>query len=169
MVVAKNETALRGLVEQFRRRAVAKEYLALVWGRPQPPAGRIETPIGRHPRHRQKMSATPRSGRAAITVYETVETFRAAALLRVRIETGRTHQIRVHMAFLGHAVVGDTQYGRPRREALPVPVPRRQMLHAFRLGMQHPRTGERLTFEAPLPEDMRRLLAELRPTTTRNP
>ncbi len=162
MVAAKNELALRGLMNQFRHRQVAKEYLALVWGHVSPPAGRTETLIGRSSRDRKKMSATPSSGRPAITVYRTVETFAAVSLVSVAIETGRTHQIRVHMAFLGHPVVGDAQYGRPRRDALPVPVPDRQMLHARRLGLKHPRTGETLNFEAPLPVDMRDLLAALR-------
>jgi 23S rRNA pseudouridine1911/1915/1917 synthase len=162
MVAAKNELALRGLMNQFRHRQVTKEYLALVWGHLSPPSGRAETLIGRSSHDRKKMSATPSSGRPAITVYQTTETFAGASLVSVVIETGRTHQIRVHMAFLGHPVVGDTQYGRPRRDLLPVPIPERQMLHAFRLGIRHPRTDQVLTFEAPLPADMRDLLAALR-------
>lgn len=162
MVAAKNELALRGLMNQFRHRQVTKEYLALVWGHLSPPSGRAETLIGRSSRDRKKMSATPSSGRQAITVYRTTETFAGASLVSVAIETGRTHQIRVHMAFLGHPVVGDAQYGRPRRDVLPVPIPERQMLHAFRLGIRHPRTDQVLTFEAPLPADMCDLLASLR-------
>lgn len=162
IAVAKNAAAMLSLVNQFRHRRVTKEYLALVWGRPHPPAGRAETLIGRHPRDRKRMSATPASGRPAVTAYETAETFPSASLLRVRIETGRTHQIRVHMAFLGYPIVGDPQYGRRREDSLPVPAPVRQMLHAARLTLHHPRTGETMTFEAPLPPDMATLLDTLR-------
>ncbi|MEI6564756.1 MAG: RluA family pseudouridine synthase [bacterium] len=159
MVVAKNETAMRSLMNQFRHRQVTKEYLALVWGHLNPPSGRAETLIGRNPKDRKKMCTRPNTGRPAITIYETQEKFATTSLLRVRIETGRTHQIRVHMAFLGHSIVGDPQYGRSRRDALPVPVPNRQMLHASRLTFTHPITGQTLTFEAPIPEDMRVLVA----------
>ncbi len=161
MVVAKNETAMRSLVNQFRHRQVTKEYLALVWGHLNPPSGRAETLIGRNPNDRKKMCTEPHVGRPAVTLYETAETFKAASLVRVRIETGRTHQIRVHMAYLGHSIVGDPQYGRPRRDALPVPVPPRQMLHAARLAFTHPTTGRSLAFDAPLPADMQALLAAL--------
>ena len=162
MVVAKNEFAMHGLVSQFRQRQVEKEYLALVWGRLAPTSGRVETPIGRNPRNRKTMSATSGSGRLAITTYQTIELFRDTSLVTVRIETGRTHQIRVHMAFLGHSVLGDPQYGRQRHQVLPIPVPARQMLHAIRLGLNHPRTDERLIIEAPVPDDMRVLLETLR-------
>ena len=162
MVVAKNEAAMHGLVNQFKNRRVKKEYLALVWGLPRPAAGRVETLIGRSRHNRKKMSATPATGRPAITLYETVGIFGEAALLSVRIETGRTHQIRVHMAHLGHPIVGDTQYGRARQNVLPGPVPGRQMLHAARLGVTHPRTGAPMIFEAPLPADMAALLDALR-------
>jgi len=162
MVVAKNETAMRSLVNQFRHRQVTKEYLALVWGHLSPPSGRAETLIGRNPTDRKKMSAKPDIGRPAITIYETQAKFAATSLVRIRIETGRTHQIRVHMAYLGHSVVGDQQYGRPRRDVLPGPVPDRQMLHAARLSFIHPATGKALTFEAPLPEDMSKLVNALR-------
>ncbi len=162
MVVAKTETAMRGLVEAFKHRAVRKEYAAIVWGVPKPAGGRIETLIGRSTHDRKKMSATPASGRPAVTLYETIEAMETASLVRVRIETGRTHQIRVHMAWIGHPVVGDMQYGRQRRDGLPVPLPARQMLHAERLALTHPRTGALVTFTAPLPDDMRALLDALR-------
>ena len=161
MVVAKNEAAMRSLVNQFRHRQVTKEYLALVWGQPMPPSGRTETLIGRNPHDRKKMCTKPDSGRPAVTVYETVANYTTTSLVRVRIETGRTHQIRVHMAHLGHSIVGDQQYGRPRRDALPVPVPARQMLHAVRLSFTHPASGTPLSFEAPPPHDMQTLLARL--------
>ncbi len=162
MVVAKHEQALQALMNQFRHRQVTKEYLALVWGRFSPPSGRIETLIGRSPRNRKTMSATPASGRPAATVYRTLEFFATASLMSLRIETGRTHQIRVHMAFKGHPVIGDVQYGRQRPDRLPGAMPARQMLHAARLILTHPGTGQELTFEAPMPGDFERLLEELR-------
>jgi 23S rRNA pseudouridine1911/1915/1917 synthase len=162
MVVAKTELAMRALVDAFKARTVRKEYAALVWGVPAPASGRVETLIGRSARDRKKMSATPPRGRPAITLYETLEAFADAAWLRVRIETGRTHQIRVHMAWLGHPVIGDVEYGRQRATRLAVPLPARQMLHAERLTLVHPRTGQSLTFTAPLPEDMRLLLKALK-------
>ena len=165
MVVAKTELAMRALVEAFKNRIVRKEYAAIVWGTFAPPSGRVETLIGRSTHNRKKMSATPATGRQAVTVYETLETLGAVSLLRVRIETGRTHQIRVHMAWLGHSVVGDVQYGRQPAGRLPVPLPARQMLHAEQLSLTHPRNGKALTFTAPLPEDMRLLLASLRRKT----
>ena len=161
MVVAKNEIAMRSLVNQFRNRQVTKEYLALVWGHLNPLAGRAETLIGRNPHDRKKMCTRPDIGREAVTIYETVKTFAATSLVKVRIETGRTHQIRVHMAHLGHSVVGDPQYGRSRPGVLPVPVPERQMLHAARLTFIHPRTGKPMVFDAPLPGEMSGLIAAL--------
>jgi len=160
IVAAKNQQAMEGLASQFKKGLVKKEYLALVAGRPSPPAGRVETMIGRSRHDRKKMSARPSRGRAAVTEYETLEEFEGTTLVRVRIETGRTHQIRVHMAHLGHPVMGDRQYGR-RREGT-VERPPRQMLHARLLGFAHPRTGEKIEFTAPLPENMERLLGELR-------
>jgi len=152
LVVAKNEQAVAALVAQFSAHTVEKDYLALVWGTPKKPAGTVDLPIGRHPVHRKKM-AIAEKGRPAVTHYETLAAGPLAALLRVRIETGRTHQIRVHMAHLGHPVVGDTTYGRARRglpDGLEIP---RQMLHAHALKIAHPRTGAPLAFTAPPPED----------------
>ncbi|NCA83644.1 MAG: RluA family pseudouridine synthase [Opitutae bacterium] len=152
LVVAKNEQAVAALVAQFSAHTVEKEYLALVWGTPKKPAGVVELPIGRHPVHRKKMTVTEK-GRPAVTRYETLATGPLASLLRVRIETGRTHQIRVHMAHLGHPVVGDTTYGRARHglpEGLSIP---RQMLHAHVLKIAHPRDARPLVFTAPPPPD----------------
>jgi 23S rRNA pseudouridine1911/1915/1917 synthase len=164
LVVAKTERALRGLVQQFKEGLVQKEYLALVWGCVEPRTGHIETLIGRSAHNRKKMSAQPETGRRALTDYEVLEQFTTAAVLRVRIHTGRTHQIRVHLAHLGHAVIGDVVYGRARRDALPAPAPDaasgpalRQMLHAHQLAFAHPRTGLPLAFTAPVPEDFRTL------------
>ena len=160
MVVAKTAAALAELQRQFKARETGKEYLALVWRHP-PARGRIENLIGRHPVHRKKMAVLKEGGRGAVSSFEVQETFAEAALVRVKIETGRTHQIRVHMAHLGHPIVGDSVYGRARKQKLPVDA-QRQMLHAFRLEFTHPATGKRLSFEAPLFDDMRHLLELLR-------
>lgn len=163
LVAAKHADSAVNLMRQFKNRRVSKQYLALVWGRPAPPAGRIETLIGRSSQDRKKMSTRSAHGRLAISEYETLENFAATSLLAVRIATGRTHQIRVHMAHLGHAVVGDADYGSrgrgrdPLAEAAP-----RQMLHAWKLSFLHPRTGAPLVFTAPIPEDMAALLDALR-------
>ena len=152
LVVAKNEQAVANLVAQFSSHTVEKEYLALVWGAPKKTSGTIELPIGRHPVHRKKMAIVSK-GRPAVTRYETVAAMPLASLLRVRIETGRTHQIRVHLAHLGHPVVGDAVYGRARH-GLPadLAIPR-QMLHARRLKLAHPRDGRPMEFIAPPPAD----------------
>jgi len=152
LVVAKNEAAVANLVGQFSSHSVRKEYLALVWGALKKSSGTVELPVGRHPVHRQKMAVTEK-GRAAVTHYETLAAGPLASLLRVRIETGRTHQIRVHLAHLGHPVVGDAIYGRAR-QGLPVTlsIPR-QMLHAQALHLAHPRDGRPLAFTAPPPPD----------------
>jgi 23S rRNA pseudouridine1911/1915/1917 synthase len=160
MVVAKTEKAMANLQAQFKGRQTEKEYLALVWGDP-PKSGRIETLMGRHPVHRKKQAVLKEEGRIAITGYEVAEHFGDTTLLRVRIETGRTHQIRVHMAHIRHPIVGDTVYGRSRKGRLPIE-PKRQMLHAAKLSFNHPETGKRLSFEAPLFDDMRLLLESLR-------
>jgi 23S rRNA pseudouridine1911/1915/1917 synthase len=160
MVVAKSQLAMDGLGAQFRAGKVRKEYLAVVHGVPRLASERIETLIGRHPTNRKKMSSRPRTGRRAVTRYETIEPLGDAAVLRVRIETGRTHQIRVHMAHIGHPVAGDSEYGL-RRLDREIPV-NRQMLHARRLAFEHPRTGVPLEFEAPVPRDMAELIAWLR-------
>jgi 23S rRNA pseudouridine1911/1915/1917 synthase len=162
LVAAKNDAALTGLQAQFKDHAVRKVYLALVAGHPEPPAGRIESLIGRSSQDRKKMSARPSRGREAVTHYETVRRYgdKLCSLLRVRIETGRTHQIRVHLSHLGHPIVGDAVYGRGPAASLPLPA-RRQMLHAAELAFTHPRTGKPLSFSAPPPPDMQRLLDAL--------
>jgi 23S rRNA pseudouridine1911/1915/1917 synthase len=157
MVIAKNETAMNELARQFKERETDKEYLAVVRGVPFPPHGTVETTIGRHPIHRKKMAADVRNGKRAVSHYETVEAFAEAALLRVKIETGRTHQIRVHMAHIKHPIIGDAVYGRTFRITAP-----RQMLHAAKLSLNHPDGGRRMTFDAPLPDDMDALLRRLR-------
>lgn len=165
MVVAKNDGALHSLAHQFKDRETQKEYLALAWGVPRAATGTIHTRIGRSTHDRKKMATYPLNapeddlhGKEAISHYEVVEAFKGAALLRVRIETGRTHQIRVHLAHIRHPVVGDATYGGARPE-LSAP---RQMLHAERLSFTHPRTRERMTFVAPLPPDFVLVINQLK-------
>ena len=152
LVVAKNEPTHAALVAQFSAHSIRKEYLALVWGTPKKLSGTVALPVGRHPIHRQKMAVTEK-GRSAVTHYEVLAAGPLASLLRVRIETGRTHQIRVHLAHLGHPVVGDATYGRARH-GLPADVKiSRQMLHAHVLEIVHPRTNRPLVCTAPPPAD----------------
>ncbi len=153
MVVAKTQGALQSLQKQFKARSVQKIYLALVHGQPQAPQGIIDVPLGRHPQHRQQMAALA-SGRPARTRYTLLQQWKDYSLLKVELETGRTHQIRVHLAWLGNPVVGDTVYGR-RKNLLSLS---RQFLHASQLSLKHPLTGQRLTFEAPLPPDLKAAL-----------
>ncbi|MDF7798161.1 RluA family pseudouridine synthase [Pontiellaceae bacterium B1224] len=160
MVVAKSEKAIAELQRQFKARETEKEYLALVWGEP-PMSGRIETLLGRHPVHRKKQAVLKEGGREAISNFQCLEQFAVCALLQVKIETGRTHQIRVHMAHIRHPIVGDTVYGRSKKNRLPME-PERQMLHAKKLAFTHPESGKRLSFEAPLFDDMSSLLDALR-------
>ena len=160
IMVAKNERAHVRLSRQFKKRSLAKHYTAVVWGVPLRGSGVIKTLIGRSAHDRKLMSATTKDGREAVTRYEVVERWEHMALLSVSIETGRTHQIRVHLAHIRHPVVGDTQYGR-RRPSTPDCVTR-QMLHARRIEFEHPSTRERLCLEAELPPDMQQLLTELR-------
>ena len=162
MVVAKSQLAMDSLSKQFHDRLVQKEYIAIVHGIPHPGVGRIETMIGRSSHDRKMMSTQAKHGRNAISNYRLTEVLGGFGVVSVGIETGRTHQIRVHMAHIGHPVVGDAVYGgRYNRRALPRPVPR-QMLHAARLCLEHPSSGERLTFEAPVAPDMHELLCAFR-------
>lgn len=161
MVVAKTEASMQALSRQFKERIVKKKYVALVRGHISPESGDIETRIGRHPHHRKKMSARVDMGRQALTHYSTIEKFKEAALLNVTIETGRTHQIRVHMAHLGHPILGDREYGRASAGPGDIRIDR-QMLHAAQLTFEHPTTGDTLEFNAPLPDDMRATIQQLR-------
>ncbi len=149
MVVAKTDAALASLQQQFEQRRVRKIYLALVRGRLQPERGVIDRPIARHPVHRKKMAAAA-GGREAVTEYEVVEHFKGYDLVRLHLKTGRTHQIRVHLASLGHPVLGDALYG----GRSPAPPPPRQALHAHRLELLHPLTQKPQHFESPWPEDL---------------
>jgi len=159
IVVAKTEAAMRWLTEQFKDRRVEKTYLALVDGAPPTPTGRVEAPIGRDPRNRKNMAVVPvKKGREAVSEYTTLEAFPHHTLLEFHPHTGRTHQIRVHCAFLGCPIVGDTAYGH-RKISLPVT---RQFLHAFRLKITLPGETAPTTFEAPLPPDLQAVLVALR-------
>ncbi|MGH9456624.1 MAG: RluA family pseudouridine synthase [Thermoanaerobaculia bacterium] len=168
LVVAKHDAAHRALKSVWNTHAVEKEYLALVYGAPKPAAGTIDRPIGRDPRERKRMAVVP-GGRAAVTEYATVEAFRYLSLLRCTLRTGRTHQIRVHLKSIGHPIVGDPLYSGPQWRGIPnkklqralADFPR-QALHASRLAFPHPRTGDRVEFEAPLPSDFSQLLEFIR-------
>jgi len=158
IVVAKGDAALRDLQAQFKGREVRKAYLALVEGHVSPPTGLIDAPIGRDPRARKKMAVVPRGGREAQTEYRALEFYDAHTLVEAHPLTGRTHQIRIHMAFIGHPIVGDPVYGfRKQRAKAP-----RLFLHAARLGFRLPSTGEWREFQAPLPDDLAAVLERLR-------
>ena len=172
---AKNEAAHRHLSIQFTERRVDKIYLALVEGRPSPPNGSIEKPIGPHPNIPGKMTIS-RTGKYSLTFYETCDTFRAFSLIEANIKTGRTHQVRVHLSSIGHPLAVDPMYG--KREAIYLseiklrhfrigkneeerPIMNRLTLHALRLGLEHPETGARLAVESPLPKDFGALIKQL--------
>jgi 23S rRNA pseudouridine1911/1915/1917 synthase len=152
MVVAKSEVAYSRLKDAFRERTVDKRYRALVQGHPDPSRGTIDAPIGRHPGADYKFAVIA-GGRDSVTHYETVEAFRAASLLDVHLETGRTHQIRVHMAAIRHPCVGDIAYGADPTLSARLGV-KRQWLHAAQLSFDHPTEGRPVSFESPIPEDL---------------
>lgn len=162
IVVARTAAAYHRLARAFASREVEKRYLAIVYGAPSPPAGTIDAPIGRHPQRRKEMTVLS-GGRPARTLYRTVAAAAGISLQELGLETGRTHQIRVHLKHLGHPLVGDPVYGEARWKGLPRPVQAplrnfaRPALHAWRLAFQHPGSGERLSFEAGVPEDLREL------------
>ena len=156
MVVAKTEAAYSALKREFRERTVDKRYAALVQGHPDPLRGTIDAPIDRHPGHDYRFAVVA-GGKPSVTHYDTVEAFRAASLLDVRLETGRTHQIRVHMAAVRHPCVGDLAYGADPTLAARLGLTR-QWLHAARLGFAHPAHGEWVEFESPFPADLQHAL-----------
>ncbi len=157
MVVARNSVALRRLVQDFKNRQVEKIYRALVHGTPAEKEGRIVAAIGRHPVNRQKMAVREQSGRHAVSNWWLERSYGRLSLLTVRIETGRTHQIRVHLAHIKHPVAGDEVYG-GRRQGQRFP---RQMLHSWKLTLNHPESGRTMTFEAPLAPDFQQVLDTL--------
>jgi 23S rRNA pseudouridine1911/1915/1917 synthase len=160
MLAAKNTWTHRMLSQQFKERLIKKEYLAMVHGKPSPTSGTIDLPLGRDTANRKKISIRARKKRSAITHYSTVEQYGPVSLLAVRIETGRTHQIRVHLSQKGHPVVGDILYGGNRMKNLPPELLKaakqmqRPFLHSHQLTFQHPRTGEKFSFTAPLPQEL---------------
>jgi 23S rRNA pseudouridine1911/1915/1917 synthase len=168
IVIAKTAQALQGLSEQFKDRRVFKQYLALVHHIPKQDRGTIDLPVGRHPVDRKKMSTVSPRGRSALTLWRIKERFSGTALLEIELKTGRTHQIRVHCQSMGHPLVGDPVYGTRKKNLYSavhkdtlhsaIKKVKRQMLHAFQLGFTHPVTGKDLTFEAPLPDDMKSVI-----------
>jgi 23S rRNA pseudouridine1911/1915/1917 synthase len=191
LLVAKNDVAHRELAKKFAKRLVEKHYCALVHGSPPKAEGVIRAPIGRDPRRRTRMAVRERSGRPAVSIYRVMQRYRGFTLLDVRILTGRTHQVRVHLASIGHPVVGDTLYGAPgrlpvnvlrtltdsvlptpgadprargKRKAVPeAPTLARNFLHSQRIRFAHPRTGETMEIRAPLPAELTEFLERLLP------
>lgn len=174
LVVAKSDTAHRGLSEQFAAHSVEREYIALVKGVLNPSAGSIATMIGRSDHDRKKMAVTgdydparpapSGRGKHAVTHYETRKAGRESAMVTCRLETGRTHQVRVHMAHIGHPLIGDPLYSRRRRLRQMGPVEvnfTRQALHAATLGFIHPANGAKMTFKADIPADIKELFSEI--------
>lgn len=167
LVAAKNDAAHNSLAEQLKTHEVGRVYYALVIGNLREDKGTVNAPIGRHPRDRKKMavlSAGEGTARDAVTHYEVLERFRGYCLVRCVLETGRTHQIRVHMAHLGHPLVGDVTYGggKTKFEAANKCLISGQCLHAKELKLTHPRTGERMHFSCPLPPEMETLIEKMR-------
>ncbi len=163
MVAAKDDRAHEGLARQFAAHSIDRRYKAIVDGRPMPPRGTVDAPVARSPADRKKIAVVP-GGKRAVTHYATLDRLRDAALVECRLETGRTHQVRVHMASIGHALLGDPVYGRARnvhRGTLERLGFRRQALHAARLGFIHPVTTFALSWESEMPADMQELFSQL--------
>lgn len=161
MVVAKTETALHSLQKQIQTKTARREYLGIVNSAPPTEQGTVDQPIGRHPKHRKKMAIIPveQGGRAAVTHWKVVERLGNYTLMQFQLETGRTHQIRVHSTFMGLPIVGDPEYGSAKTAGVKLTG---QALHAFRLTLAHPITQASLVGEAPLPERMAQLLNKVR-------
>jgi 23S rRNA pseudouridine1911/1915/1917 synthase len=174
LVVAKNDSAHLSLAEQIKNRTLLREYTAIVWGHMPTEEGIIEAPIGRALKDRKKMAVTRVKGRESLTQYKVLEKYIICDLLSLRLKTGRTHQIRVHLSYLNHPVLGDPEYGgrqkwlkgifdqeRPLAQKL-LGLIDRQALHAKKIGFVHPRTKEYQEFDSPLPEDMENVLYFIR-------
>jgi len=166
IVAAKHDLAHEGLAKQFAAHSIDRRYLALAAGRPMPANGTVDAALGRSTANRKKMAVVAEGrGKHAITHYRTIEPLKNATLVECRLETGRTHQVRVHMAHIGHPLVGDPVYGRakkPLSEVLKARNFMRQALHAAHLGFIHPVTGNNIALDSELPADMRELIDELR-------
>ncbi len=158
LMVAKHDRAHQGLADQIKEHRFTREYEAVIVGHLKESEGTVDAPIGRHPVHRKKMAVTPKNSKHAVTHYRVLEEFAGYSYVRVRLETGRTHQIRVHMAYLGHPVAGDTVYGGAKQP----PELQGQCLHARCIGFEHPITGEWLTFDSGLPPYFEAFLRKLR-------
>lgn len=171
IVITKNDVAQWKVAKQFQNRTVKKEYLAIVHGTPDLTADKISAPLGVHPKVREKYAIRPETGKEAVTFYQVLERFRGYSLIKCMPKTGRTHQIRVHLAYIKHPIVGDDMYGgklvypwqlKDEESAVEEPVIARCALHAFTIEFKHPSTEKVVKFEAPLPEDMNHLLQMLR-------
>jgi 23S rRNA pseudouridine1911/1915/1917 synthase len=158
LLVCKNDAAHRNLAEQLKEHSIKRRYRAIVWGNLKEDEGTIEGPIGRHPTDRKNMAINPKNGKEAVTHYTVLERFGNYTYVECRLETGRTHQIRVHMTSIGHPLLGDEVYG-VRKNPWHL---QGQALHAMVLGFVHPSTGEYMEFSAPLPEYFTKLLEKLR-------
>ena len=157
LIVAKNDKSHKELAKQFKNRTVDKYYYALIEGNLAYKKGKIDAPIGRDPKNRKKMAVRKRRSKNAISRFKIIEEFKTHTLVEVKIETGRTHQIRVHFSYLGHPVVGDKKYG--SKNTLNA---KRQLLHARKLAVKHPTTGKKIVFEAELKDDFKEILNKLR-------
>ena len=158
LIVCKNDQAHQKIAEQLKEHSITRKYFAIVHGNMKDTEGTVNAPIGRHPTDRKKMSINNKNGKPAITHYQVLEHLKGYDFIECRLETGRTHQIRVHMASIGHPLLGDEVYG-PARS--PIPGLKGQTLHAGVLGIIHPKTGEYLEFSAPLPDYFKALLVKL--------
>lgn len=159
IMIAKNNETHLALASQLKEHQVERHYMGFVHGHVVHPQGTIDAPIGRHPRNRQQMTVLPKGGKRAVTHFDVMERLNESTRVLFRLETGRTHQIRVHMKYIGHPLIGDPLYGRKKEKNLLI---QGQALHAQRLAFTHPRTGGKIEVEAELPEDLRQLLQRLR-------
>jgi 23S rRNA pseudouridine1911/1915/1917 synthase len=159
LMAAKNDLAHTSLAAQLKEHSVTRRYIAIVHGVMEHDQGTVDAPLGRDPQDRKLFTVTDKGAKHAVTHFAVLERFEEYSVLDLMLETGRTHQIRVHMKFIGHPLVGDPLYGRSKGRTMRVPG---QALHAALLGFTHPRTGERLTFEAPIPSEMQELMDQLR-------
>ena len=157
LVVAKNDNAHNGLADQFKIHSVTREYTAIVKGTFKASEGTVDAPVGRHPVERKKMAVTAKNSKHAVTHFKVVEQLDGYSLLKCRLETGRTHQIRVHMNYIGHTLLGDYTYGDKNKLGI-----KHQMLHAGVLGFNHPSTGEYMEFSAPLPKQFEETIEKLK-------
>jgi 23S rRNA pseudouridine1911/1915/1917 synthase len=169
LLVAKTDRAHHDLSRQFQAREIEKTYVAFVWGKPKAATGLIDRALGRNPKNRKRISSRVRGGREAVTEYRLVKTWGAISLLELRPKTGRTHQIRVHLAEIGHSIVGDPVYGRGVKKLGDFPETIQdklksfpfQLLHALTLSFVHPETGERMAITAPVRKEMAEFEGEL--------